>query len=56
MSTRKARMIRKADALFDHNPNYTFRQLMVSYRFWKKWLERNKDKCVLHVSNVELKK
>ena len=36
MGARKSRMTRKANALFEHNPNYTFRQLMESYRFWKR--------------------
>ena len=40
MGARKARMTRKANNLFDHNPNYTFRQLMESYRFWKSYLKR----------------
>lgn len=40
MGARKSRMIRKANALFEHNPNYTFRQLMVSYRFWKRRLKK----------------
>lgn len=44
MSSRTKRVSAKADALFHHNPNYTFRQLMVSYRFWKGFLKREKRK------------
>lgn len=39
MSARKRKMTAKADKLFDHSPNYTFRELMISYRFWKKFLK-----------------
>lgn len=42
MSSRKARMTRKANSLFEHNPNYTFRQLMESYIFWKRWIKKKK--------------
>lgn len=42
MSSRTKRMRAKADALFTHEPNYTFRQLMESYRFWKNFIKRHK--------------
>lgn len=47
MGARKRRMIRKANALFEHNLNYTFRQLMVSYRFWK--IQKKKRKLYENV-------
>lgn len=36
-------MTRKANALFSHNESYTFRQLMISYRFWKYF---SSEKCM----------
>lgn len=42
MSSRTKRMKAKANALFEHNQNYTFRQLMESYRFWKRYVKKHK--------------
>lgn len=53
MSSRTKRMRAKADALFEHNPNYTFRQLMVSYRFWKMWIKRNE--CYIPLTDTNIK-
>lgn len=54
MSSRKARMTRKANALFEHNPNYTFRQLMESYRFWKRFTKKCKHKNINDVENNDI--
>ena len=40
MSARKRKMIAKAEQLIEHNPNYTFRQLMESYRFWQNQIKK----------------
>lgn len=47
MSSRKSRMRAKANALFEHNKNYTFRQLMEIYRFWKRYIKRRKKRKVI---------
>lgn len=40
MSARTRAIRRKAEALFYFDKSYTFRQISVSYRFWKSVLDR----------------
>lgn len=41
MGARKSRMKRKAYALIKFGYKPTFRQLMESYRFWKKYMKKH---------------
>lgn len=36
MNNRRAKKIKNANELFEHNNNYNFKELMRSYYFWKK--------------------
>ena len=44
MSARTRAIRRKADKLFVWNDNYTFRQISVSYKYWRNVLKRTKNK------------
>lgn len=50
MSARKRKMIEKANRLFTHNERYSFRALMISYRFWKMIIKRCKPKALKYAS------
>lgn len=42
MKARLKKKITKANELFDHNANYTPREIMNSYHWWKKFLRIRK--------------
>ena len=50
MSARKRKMIEKANRLFTHNERYSFRALMISYRFWKMTGKGNKHNALKYAS------
>lgn len=56
MSARTRAIRRKADKLFVWHGNYTFRQISVSYRFWRKVLKGNYNKSRLHFGNTKTNK
>ena len=48
MSARTRAIRRKADMLFVWHGNYTFRQISVSYKYWRNVLKRTENKSKIH--------